>query len=83
MPLSQADRNISKALQPIAESLDELLQEIGGQRMSFMLVVFQSEDNSRSNYVSNCTREDVVGAIKSLLEQWGDGLPDVASHEIN
>ena len=50
--------------------------------MGFSLVVFNAEPGSRLNYVSNCDRQEVYSALKSLIAGWEDGMPDIPSHEI-
>lgn len=80
--ISIADELVSFAMQELADAIDNSLQEITGDKMGFSLIVFNSEAGSRMNYVSNCNREDVTNAMKSLLYGWENGLPDVPAHEV-
>ena len=82
MNISTPDRKVSEQLQVIAKELDERLENVAGQRMSFSLVVFNAEPGSRMNYVANCQRQDVADAMKSLLKGWEQGMPDIKTHEI-
>ena len=82
MGLSTPDRKISESLRGVADGLDEALEEIAGQKMQFSLIVFQTEPDSRMNYISNCQRDDVVAAMKSLLDGWEQGMPDIKAHEL-
>lgn len=83
MKISAADVAVSDALRQISDELSAKLEEIAGQRMHFSLIVFQSEPGSRLNYVSNCQRDYVVGAMQALLQGWRAGMPDVPAHEVN
>lgn len=83
MKVSPADIAVSESMQALAGSLDSLLRDIAGQRMGFSLIVFNAEENSRMNYVSNCDRAEVEAALKSLLAGWEQGMPDVPAHEVN
>ncbi len=76
------DRKISVEMQSIAQHLDEYLEGIAGQRMSCSLMVFNAMENSRMNYVSNCSREDVRSALTGLLKGWEEGMPDIPAHEV-
>lgn len=82
MKLSAPDRKISEQLKSIADKLDKQLETIAGQRMSFSLVVFNAEAESRMNYIANCNRQDVANAMKSLLHGWEQGMPDIKAHEM-
>lgn len=83
MKLSTPDRKISEELQAIANELEQRLEQIAGQKMNFSLVIFQTELGSRMNYISNTKREDVVGAMQSLLTGWGKGMPDLPAHKFD
>jgi hypothetical protein len=77
------DRKISVAMQEIAEHLDKYLENIAGEHMGFSLVVFNAVNDSRMNYVSNCSREDVYSALSSLLKGWEEGMPDIPAHKVD
>jgi len=83
MITSKADRKISEQLRDIADELDKRLKDVGGQPMKFSLLIFQTEQNSRMSYISNCVRDDVAEAMKLLLRGWEDGMPDVEAHKYN
>lgn len=82
MSTSNADRKISEQLRAIADELDKRLEDTAGQHMNFSLLVFETEENSRMNYISNCMREDVAQAMKSLLQGWEQGMPDIPAHKV-
>ncbi len=82
MGIRKADLDISRKLKGIAEYLVKKLKKITGQDTGFMLVVFNYDDNSRTNYVSNCDRGEVKEALEELLKKWDEGMPDIPSHEI-
>lgn len=82
MKIAPEDMAISENMQALAGSLSDLLEEIAGKPMGFSLVVFNAEAGSRMNYVSNCNRQEVYGALKSLIAGWEAGMPDIPSHDV-
>ena len=80
--ISPEDMAISENMQALAGSLSDLLEEIAGKPMGFSLVVFNAEAGSRLNYVSNCDRQEVYSALKSLISGWEAGMPNIPSHKI-
>lgn len=83
MKIAPEDMAISENMQALAGSLSSLLEEIAGKPMGFSLVVFNAKPGSRLNYVSNCDRQEVYNALKSLITGWEAGMPDIPSHEIH
>ena len=73
--MSAAD--ISLRLQDIAASLNDLLQDIAGEPIAFVLVV--SVDKT-AQYVSNAGRSDGRELIESLLARWNAGRADIPAH---
>jgi len=55
---------VASVLQKIAVDLDDLLEELVGHRLGFALVVYT---DGRTQYVSNCKREDNVAALDEYL----------------
>ncbi|GAB5451855.1 MAG: hypothetical protein Hals2KO_21830 [Halioglobus sp.] len=82
MKVAPEDRAVSESMQALADALHGLLEEIAGKPMGFSLIVFNAEPGSRLNYVSNCDRQEVMNAMKSLLAGWEGGMPDIPAHEI-
>ena len=80
--ISPEDMAISKSMQDLAKELHDRLEGIAGKPMGFSLVVFNAEAGSRLNYVSNCDRQEVYSALKSLISGWEAGMPDIPSHKI-
>jgi hypothetical protein len=81
--MSSPDIKISKNLQAVAKRLTDELDGIAGEHVAFSLIVFNTQPGSRMNYVANCERTEVMGAMKSLLLKWENGMPDMNAHEIN
>jgi len=81
--LSAPDRLVSEQLRDIADELDKRLLDVAGQSMNFSLLIFQAEEGSRMNYISNCERDSVLQALKSLVHGWEQGMPDIKAHEVN
>ena len=82
MKLAPEDRAVSESMQSLADTLNGLLEDIAGKPMGFSLIVFNAEAGSRMNYVSNCDRQEVINAMKSLLAGWEQGMLDIPAHEI-
>lgn len=84
MKRSTTDYQTSRGLQKIAGRIQRDLKRLTNRDdIGFSLIVFQTADNSRSSYISNCNREDVTGAMKELLDRWEEGMPDIPAHEVN
>lgn len=81
--VTKEDQEISRGLPDLAALIKAELEKLSGRNMGFALVVFNTEVGSRMNYVSNCDRNEVVGAFKSMLTKWEAGMPDIPSHEIH
>ena len=72
-----ASKRLSIALQDVAESLDKVLEQLAGERCSFVLVVQADEV---AQYVSNTSRADGTALIESLLERWKANRADIPAH---
>lgn len=68
---------LSVALQEIANILDDMLEQVAGERISFVLILNADEV---AQYVSNTKREDGVKLIESLLDRWKRGRADIPAH---
>jgi len=80
--MTSADRKVSQNMQKLAKYVSRKIDKVAGKHMAFSLLVFNIDANSRMNYCSNCSREDVHKALKSLLDSWDEGMPDIPAHEI-
>lgn len=76
------DHRVSRSLQEVAEELDKRLEEIAGTRVGFYLSVFPEDPKHRTSYVANCSRQDVRQGIDQMLRHWDEGMPVIATHEI-
>jgi len=67
-----------KAMQSLANILDTVLNA-DAERMDygFVLLVFnaEGETGSRTNYVSNCERKDMIAALKEVTGRF-EGQPE-------
>lgn len=69
---------ISRRMQRIARLVDaELMKATGGTRVPFSLYTWGGH---RSQYVSNCAREDAKVAMRECLARW-DEAQDPPPHE--
>ena len=63
----------SKAMQSLAKLLDDILNTDATRRdYGFVLLVFDAngQQGSRTNYVSNCQRHDMIAAIKEVTARF-------------
>lgn len=70
------------AMQMIATVLDGVLnKDISDGKYGFVLLVFEreGETGSRTNYVSNCQRQDVIAALKEVTARF-EGQPRTEGH---
>lgn len=72
-----ASARLSVRLQDIAQSLSDVLSDVAGEPVPFVLVV---QADKIAQYVSNCDRKDGCELIESLLERWEAGRADIPAH---
>ena len=72
-----ASARLSVRLQDIAQSLAEVLDEVAGEPIAFVLVL---QADKAAQYVSNCDRKDGRELIESLLARWKAGRADIPAH---
>lgn len=70
---------ISKHLQEIACEIDDRLESLVGHKVGFSLFVWT---DTRSNYISNAAREEVIKVLEEHLSGWKQGMPDIPAHKI-
>jgi len=66
-----------RMMQSIATALDGALNEEGTpKRNGFVVLLFPLDqaEGSRTNYVSNCDRKDIVAALKEVVARF-EGQP--------
>lgn len=74
--MTQADK-VSLRLQDVAAGLSDILEEIAGEPIAFVLVV--SVDKT-AQYISNASRADGTEMIESLLARWKAKRADIPAH---
>lgn len=79
--MANADMKVSEKLREIFQKLEEEVNEVAGKPMAISLCIFQTEEGSRMSYISNCKRIEVASAWKSLVDGWGEGMPDIPAHD--
>ena len=72
-----AAARLSVRLQDIAQSLADVLAEVAGEPIAFVLVL---QADKAAQYISNCAREDGRELIENLLERWKAGRADIPAH---
>lgn len=72
-----ASVRLSLRMQDIAGSLNDVLTEIAGEELAFVLVV---QSDNVMQYVSNASRPDGQALLEDLLQRWKDGRADIPAH---
>ncbi len=72
-----ASMRLSLKLQDVAASLSEVLTEIAGEDIPFVLVL---EADKVAQYISNCERKDGADLIRGLLARWDAKRADIPAH---
>ena len=72
-----ASARLSVRLQEIAQSLGEVLDDVAGEPIAFVLVL---QADKTAQYISNCDRKDGRELIESLLARWKAGRADIPAH---
>ncbi len=70
-------RDTEEVLQIIASALDQGLNEKGKPKKNGFVVLifpFDQPEGARTNYISNCAREDIVVALKEVVARF-EGQP--------
>lgn len=68
---------LSLRLQDVAQSLADVLDEIAGEPVPFVLVL---EADKTAQYVSSLDRKDGQELIEHLLARWKAGRADIPAH---
>ena len=69
-----ASARLSVRLQDIAQSLSEVLDEVAGEPVPFVLML---NADKVAQYISNCDRKDGRELIEMLLGRWKAGRADI------
>lgn len=72
-----ASARLSVRLQDIAQSLADVLDDVAGEPIAFVLVL---NADKTAQYISNCNRKDATDLIESLLARWKAGRADIPAH---
>lgn len=72
-----ASLNLSLRMQDIAQSLADVLADVAGEPIAFVLVL---NADKTAQYVSNCSRQDGRELMESLLARWKAGRADIPAH---
>lgn len=73
-------REVSRHLQQVAKEIEDRLQRLAGREdIGFSLFVWS---RGRSNYISNCDRQDVQAVWETHIAGWKAGMPDVPAHQV-
>lgn len=72
-----ASARLSVRLQSIAQALSEVLDEVAGEPVPFVLML---NADKVAQYISNCDRKDGRELIEMLLARWKAGRADIPAH---
>lgn len=72
-----ASMRLSLRMQDLAGSLNDVLTEIAGEELAFILLV---QADKVAQYVSNASRPDGLALLEDLLQRWKDGRADIPAH---
>jgi hypothetical protein len=72
-----ASVRLSVRLQDIAQSLAEVLDEVAGEPVAFVLVL---NAGKTAQYISNCDRKDGRELLQSLMDRWDAKRADIPAH---
>lgn len=67
----------TRLMQSLAKGIDEILNgNVSPKKNGFVILVFPFDqvEGSRTNYVSNCDRKDIVAALKEVTARF-EGQP--------
>jgi hypothetical protein len=76
--MNEATLKISEGMQDLAGALDDVIEEIAGERVAFALIIFTE---GRASYISSAKREEVRQQMLDLIKFWDEGMPDIPAHE--
>lgn len=60
-------------LQGLAAAIDDVLQKETGRRMGLVLLVFDPATPKIGNYISNCSRADMITCMRETADRLDDG----------
>ena len=72
-----ASSRLSVRLQDIAQSLAEVLDDVAGEPIAFVLVL---QADKAAQYVSNASRKDGRELLQSLMDRWDARRADIPAH---
>ncbi|CAG0966294.1 hypothetical protein MTYP_01011 [Methylophilaceae bacterium] len=71
---------VSKQLPALLDMVEEQVTHLAGSKQAITIIVWT---DLRANYISNARREDVIRALKEMLEAWERNMPDIPAHHVN
>lgn len=73
MELKDAFEKSREQMRGIGKALDQVLLDLHGERMGFVITVFEFGAPGIGNYISNCRREDAIEALRELADRLETG----------
>lgn len=72
--MSRSRKQLEKSCRVLAPMLDQGLASEHGERVGFVLMVFDFGDKGNLAYISNSQREDVISTLKEITARLEAGL---------
>ena len=72
-----ASARLSVRLQDIAQALSEVLDEVAGEPVAFVLVL---QADKIAQYISNASRQDGRELLQDLMDRWDAKRADIPAH---
>jgi hypothetical protein len=70
---------VSRGMQDIARTIDEMIVDVAGERVHFSLFVWTEP---RCSYISTAARAEVITVLEGMIERRKKGMPDLPAHSI-
>ena len=62
-------RRTEENMRKVAQALDANIPQLFGKRYGFAFILFEQDEQDRTNFISNCPREDVVKALRATADR--------------
>lgn len=69
MPKKKSEKYTEDVMQGLAAAVNEVLKNETGRKMGFVLLVFDPATPKLGNYVSNCSRADMITCMRETADR--------------
>ena len=84
--MDERDLRISRKLQKIMRKVEQLIAKEVGEELGVTLVVHpwlkpdEPARDAEMQYISNMPRDHMQGSLRSIVQKWDAGVPDIPPH---